>query len=275
MLKTFLQTKQYLYKLIPTLERQKYPAELGLLRMQDLLKRLGNPHHQFPSIHIAGTCGKGSTTYLIAKIMQEAGYKVGLHTSPHLQTMRERIIINEQLIPKKKFVSLINQIDPIIKGMSKKGQYGKPSYFEVLVAAAFLYFKQQKVDLAVIEAGLGGKYDGTNVLKPQVAVVTNVGLDHIKILGKTKQTILKDKMQIIKTNVPIAITGIKQNYLLKIIKEHCQKKKVPLLVQKIDFKATNAIFKENYSRFNYVGKKEKIKNITINLPGVSNKKSFK
>ena len=268
MLKTFLQTEQYLYKLIPTSLKKKYPAELGLLRMLDLLKRLDNPHHQFPSIHIAGTAGKGSTTYLIAKIMQEAGYKVGFHTSPHLQTMRERIIINEQLISRNKFISLINQIDPIIKEMNKKSQYGEPSYFEVLVAATFLYFKQKKVDLAVIEVGMGGQYDGTNVLKSKVAVVTNVGLDHINILGKTKQTILKGKMQIIKTNVPTAITGIKQNYLLKIIKEHCQKKKVPLVIQEINFKAENAIFKENYSQFDYVGKKEKIKNIKINLPGV-------
>lgn len=266
MLKTFLETKKHLYSLIPLSDNQAFPGKLGLLRMKDLLQRLDSPHHKFLSIHVVGTSGKGSTSYLISKIMQEAGLKVGLHISPHLQTMRERLQVNGELISQKDFINLINQIKPIIEQM-KLGKYGQPSYFEVLLAAAFLYFAQQRIDLAIVEAGLGGRYDGTNVLNSPVTVVTNIGLDHQQVLGKTKSTILKDKMQIIKPGCYAAITGVKQDYLLKIIKNYCQTQKVPLFVYGKDFKTKNNYSTPNYSQFTFVFKHTKIKDLKLNLAG--------
>ena len=268
MFKDFLQAKKYLYGLIPVLQKEEFPGRLGLLRMADLLQRLDNPQKEFISVHITGTAGKSSTSYLISTIMQRTGLKVGLTISPHLQTMRERFQINGKLITEKRFISLINQIKPLINQMAKKSPYGKPSYFEVLLAASFLYFTQEKVDLAVIEAGLGGKYDGTNVLKPKIAVLTNCGLDHTNILGKTKQTILKDKMEIIKPACATAVTGIKQNYLLKIIKEHCHKQKVPLFIHQRAFKAKLKSFNPQGSKFDFIFQKRVIKNINLNLPGL-------
>lgn len=268
MLKNLLQTKKHLYSLIPFLQKQKFPGELGLLRMTELLQRLGNPEQDFISVHIAGTAGKGSTTYLIAKIMEQSGLKVGLHISPHLQTMRERIQVDGKLITKKEFIGLINQIKSIVEQMDRVSKFGKPSYFEVLLAATFLYFRQKKIDLAVVEAGMGGKYDGTNILKPAVTVVTNIGLDHVKVLGRTKADILKDKMRIIKPGCGAAISGIKQEYLLEIIKSHCQREKVPLLVFNKDFRVEKKYSDQKYSQFDFVFKKRVIKDIKLNLPGL-------
>lgn len=267
MLKKFLQTKKDLYKLIPILQKQKFPGELGLLRMKDLLHKLESPHKKFISVHIAGTAGKGSTSYLIARIMQEAGLKVGLTISPHLQTMRERMQVNGRLISKKEFISLINQIKPVVKEM-ESGKWGKPSYFEVLLAAAFLYFAQKKVDLAVVETGMGGRVDGTNALQSRIAVLTNIGLDHTKVLGKTKNLILKDKMQIIKPDCSAVITCIAQKNLLKIIKKHCQVQNASLFVYKQDFNAENKYSNQNHSQFNFIFNKKRIKDIKLNLAGI-------
>ncbi len=267
MLTNYTVAKQELYKLIPLSSKQRHPGRIGLSRMVDLLERLDNPHRKFPSVHVAGTAGKGSTSYLIAKIIKEAGYKVGLHTSPHLQTMRERLIINDKLISERKFAALVNKIRLVVEEMGKTGKYGKPSYFEALLGLTFLYFGQENVDLAVIEAGLGGRFDGTNVLRPEVAVLTNIGLDHTEILGKSKQAILKDKMQIIKPGCRVVITGIRQKFLLKILENHCQKRKVPLLTYGQDFRSENIECKKNQSRFSYLGKAGKVKNINLSLPG--------
>lgn len=243
--------------------------------MRSLLKRLGNPHKKFTSVHIVGTSGKSSTAYLIAKIIQSTGYKVGLHISPHLQTMRERLQINGRLISRKEFLGLINQVKPITDKMSAS-RHGKPSYFEALLAAAFLYFAQQKVNLAIVEAGLGGKFDGTNVLQPKIVVLTNIGLDHSEILGKTKTAILKDKMQTIKPSARLVISGIKQKGLLKVLQVHCLKQNVPLLVYNQDFFVANASYKQNYSQFDFFIQSIKclipgikqIREIKLNLPGI-------
>jgi len=190
MFKTFRETEDFLLTLISNSETEKFPGELGIKRMRLFLQKLGNPQHNYPTIHIAGTSGKGSTAFLTAKILQQAGKKVGLHTSPHLQTIRERFKINNKMISESGYVELINQLMPTIEEM-KKSKYGRPSYFEILVAAVFVYFDRQKVDAAVIESGLGGKFDGTNALNATVTILTNVGLDHVHILGKTKSAILR------------------------------------------------------------------------------------
>jgi len=265
--KQLLQTQKYIYSFIPKTEAQKFPGEIGLRRMEELLSYLGNPQDKFKSIHIAGTSGKGSTSYLISKIMRETGLKVGLHTSPHLQTMRERIQVNGQIIGEAEFVKLIEEIKPAIKKV-ESGIYGKSSFYEVLLAASFYYFAKNKVELAVIETGLGGRIDGTNVLKSTVAVITNVGLDHTEVLGKTKELILKDKMHIIKSSCKFALTGITQKKYLRIFNNHCQTVGVPLCSLDLDFKLENQVFEKDFSSFDFTIDTKKIKEIKLSMSGV-------
>src|SRR4051812_23041620 len=149
-------------------------------RMRTLLKKLGNPHDQFKSVHVAGTKGKGSTCAMIASMLQACGYKVGVYTSPHLVDIRERIQINGEMISHAEFARLIKGIEPMIARMKPT-----PTYFDVLTAAAFKYFADQKVDIAIIETGLGGRLDSTNVIKPEVTAITSISKDHMAQLGNT------------------------------------------------------------------------------------------
>lgn len=198
-----------------------------LRRMRLLLLLLGNPHEKLPSVLIAGTAGKGSTAYLTSQILTTAGYKTGLTISPHLQKVNERIQINNQPISDQKLIELIHRIIPAIEKM-KHTDEGVPSFFEILVAGAFLLFNAENVDIAVVEVGLGGEFDATNVLMPFVAVLTNVSLDHTAILGGTVQKIAKAKAGIIKQyqvkkrkapQQPIVITGVTQPSVIKIVEE--------------------------------------------------------
>lgn len=203
--------------------------ELGLARIEHLLKLLGNPEKKFKSVHVAGTSGKGSTSFYAARLLQKSGFKqslrssaspaglkVGLHTSPHLIDIRERMVINGQMIPIRKFIRLIGGIRSIVEEIKKKTPDLTPSYFEILVAASFVHFAQEKVDFAVIEVGLGGRLDATNVLMPEVSVITNIGLDHTEILGDTVEKIATEKAGIIKVGVPV-VTGAK-GAALRVIK---------------------------------------------------------
>lgn len=272
MLHTYQEVEQYLIKQIPGNETEKFPGQLGLDRMRAFLKKLGNPQYQYPTIHIVGTSGKGSTAFFSAKILEKAGLKVDLHTSPHLQTLRERFVVNGQIVSEPEYLKIINSLIPTINEM-RESPYGVPSYFEILVASAFVYFAREKVDVAVIEAGLGGKLDGTNVLRATVAVLTNVGLDHTHILGKTKSAILRDKMQVINPRNKIAVTGVTQPHLLNILSKHCQDSGVSLLRVGKDFQATQikaqVKAQGQFLVFNYQGKNfGTIKNISLHTPGV-------
>jgi dihydrofolate synthase/folylpolyglutamate synthase len=169
-------------------------------RMRGLLKKLGNPHEQFRSVHIAGTKGKGSTCTMVAAMLQASGYKVGLYTSPHLVDIRERIVINGEMIPQSDFARLVRMVEPIVARIKPT-----PSYFDVLTAVAFKWFAEQKVEIAVVETGLGGRLDSTNVLKPEVAAVTSISKDHMAQLGHTLGKIAEEKGGIFKAGVP-AIT---------------------------------------------------------------------
>ncbi|MBI5393223.1 bifunctional folylpolyglutamate synthase/dihydrofolate synthase [Candidatus Woesearchaeota archaeon] len=172
---------------------------LGLERIKELLAKLGNPEKNKNYIHISGTNGKGSVTSMCAAILQEAGYKVGMHTSPHLYDVRERIQINYKLIPEKDFIDCYLKIKPFITNQT---------FFEVITAIAFLYFHKQKVDFIVLEVGLGGEYDATNVIKNTlVSVITNVELDHLYYLGDTREKIAKEKTGIIKRD-SVFVSGI-------------------------------------------------------------------
>lgn len=214
-IETFDQALEFLDALVPT--GNKPYEKPSLARMERFLELLGNPHRAYPTIHTGGTAGKTSTSYFAAAILEKAGYKTGLHISPHLEDVRERAQINQHLMPEITLITLINHITPIMHQVEQEGQ-GKVSYFEALLAIAFLYFQQEKVDIAVIEVGLGGTFDGTNVITPEVAVLTNVGLDHTEILGDTIEKIAQDKAGIFKKGVPV-ITGVTQPSIIKIVED--------------------------------------------------------
>src|SRR3954469_7960327 len=173
-----------------------------LERMRGLLKRLGNPHEQFRSVHVAGTKGKGSTCAMIASMLQACGYKVGLYTSPHLVDIRERIQINGEMVSHAEFARLIKGIEPMVGRMKPT-----PTYFDVLTAAAFKYFADQKVDIAIVETGLGGRLDSTNVIKPEVTAITSISKDHMAQLGNTLALIAQEKAGIFKKDIP-AVTVV-------------------------------------------------------------------
>jgi dihydrofolate synthase/folylpolyglutamate synthase len=174
----------------------KYKVDLD--NIKNLSNHLGNPHHHFKTIHIAGTNGKGSTSHILSSILQESGYKVGLYTSPHLKDFRERVKINGSNIPEADIVEFV----------SSNKQYFEDnnlSFFEMTVGLAFDYFKNQKVDIAIIEVGMGGRLDSTNIISPELSIITNIGLDHTKFLGTTLKDIAFEKAGIIKKDTPVII----------------------------------------------------------------------
>ena len=166
-------------------------------RMRSLLRKLGNPQDHFKSVHIAGTKGKGSTCAMIASMLQANGYKVGVYTSPHLCDIRERIAVNGHTIPHSDFARLIRQVEPIVARAKPT-----PTFFDVITAVAFKYFAEQKIDIAVVETGLGGRLDSTNVLKPEVTAITSISKDHMAQLGHTLPKIAEEKAGIFKAGVP-------------------------------------------------------------------------
>tara|TARA_A100001037_G_scaffold112318_1_gene102374 strand:- start:4129 stop:5496 length:1368 start_codon:yes stop_codon:yes gene_type:complete len=174
-------------------------------RMELLLRKLGNPHRKVPTIHVAGTKGKGSTSAMISQILVHSGYKVGLYTSPHLHTVRERIKVNSELITEKSFSSLVNEIYPYANWIKDESEFGPITTFEILTAMSFLHFYAQKVDFQVVEVGLGGRLDSTNVVFPEVSVITSLSIDHEAVLGSDIKSIAKEKAGIIKKNTPVVV----------------------------------------------------------------------
>ncbi|MBL0273482.1 MAG: bifunctional folylpolyglutamate synthase/dihydrofolate synthase [Chitinophagaceae bacterium] len=196
---TYQQTIDYLFSRLPMFSRIGAAAyKADLLNTIRLCKALDNPQHNFKSIHIAGTNGKGSVSHMLAAILQTAGYKTGLYTSPHLKDFRERIKINGEMIPEDFVISFTKKIMPLIEEI-------EPSFFEITVAMAFDYFADQKIDIAVIETGLGGRLDSTNIITPELSIITNIGLDHMNLLGDSLEKIALEKAGIIKEGVPVII----------------------------------------------------------------------
>lgn len=163
-----------------------------------LCNRLDNPQNKFRSIHVAGTNGKGSVSHMLASVFQKAGYKTGLYTSPHLKDFRERIKINGMEIPQENVVQFVKLIKPVIEEID-------PSFFEITVSMAFDYFQKERVDIAIIEVGLGGRLDSTNIINPELSIITNIGWDHMNLLGDTLEKIAREKAGIIKDGVPVVI----------------------------------------------------------------------
>ena len=196
---TYSEAIEYLYSSRPPFHQVGAEAyKPGLENTLRLMAQVGNPHLHLKAIHVAGTNGKGSTSHLIAAALQAAGYKVGLFTSPHLVSLTERIRINGQPIPEDEVVAFVTQHKAFLDEL-------QPSFFETMTAMGFAYFVQEQVDIAVVEVGLGGRLDSTNVLTPILSVITNIGLDHTEFLGNTLTKIAKEKAGIIKAGVPVVI----------------------------------------------------------------------
>ncbi|WP_158796768.1 folylpolyglutamate synthase/dihydrofolate synthase family protein [Pedobacter sp. L105] len=200
---TYSETLDYLYHKLPIFNRLGAAAIKEDIHNTVLLcEMLGNPQQKFKTIHVAGTNGKGSTSHMLAAVLQKAGYKTGLYTSPHLKDFRERIRVNGKMMPESFVVDFTARATEMIENIS-------PSFFEVTVAMAFEYFAAEKVDVAVIEVGLGGRLDSTNIITPELSVITNISYDHTDLLGNTLEKIAWEKAGIIKPGVPVVI-GEKQ-----------------------------------------------------------------
>ena len=219
---TYQDTLDWMFSQLPMYQRQGQSAfRKDLSNTVKLVEKLNHPERDFKSIHIAGTNGKGSTSHMIASILQEAGYKVGLYTSPHLKDFRERIKINGKEVSKQFVIGFINRNKSFFNQNSL-------SFFEMTVGMAFDYFSKQKVDIAVIEVGMGGRLDSTNVITPEVSVITNIGLDHVQFLGNRLEAIASEKAGIIKPNIPVVI-GETQNETTAVFKNSAKKNKAKIV----------------------------------------------
>jgi dihydrofolate synthase/folylpolyglutamate synthase len=196
---SYQETIDYLYTRLPMFSRIGAAAiKPNLDNTIALCDFLGHPEKKFKTIHIAGTNGKGSTSHMLASIFQEAGYKTGLYTSPHLYDFRERIKVNGQMCSKDFVIDFTNRIKPFVEKI-------EPSFFEITVGMAFDHFAKEQVDIAIIETGLGGRLDSTNVIEPEISIITNIGFDHMALLGNTLEAIASEKAGIIKKETPVVI----------------------------------------------------------------------
>jgi dihydrofolate synthase/folylpolyglutamate synthase len=209
-----------------------------------LMAHLKDPQNSFKTVHVAGTNGKGSTSHMLASVLQDAGYKVGLYTSPHLKDFRERIKLNGKMMPEQKVVDFIESH----RSFFEENQL---SFFEMTVGLAFDYFKNEKVDIAIIEVGLGGRLDSTNVINPEVSVITNIGLDHTQFLGTTLAEIASEKAGIIKSKIPVVIGEAKPETTAVFIDKARKEKSFILFVEKEELPEFKTDLLGNYQIKNY------------------------
>jgi len=196
------------------------PAFYDLRRVEELLARLGNPHLGARSVHIAGTNGKGSTAAMVASALTASGYTTGLYTSPHLHTWRERIRVNDKLISEEEFVALVERLKPEVEAVNQKDTYGQLTTFELLTALGFTHFKLKEASFQVLEVGLGGKFDATNVIQPEVCVICSISFDHTDVLGNSLAEIAAEKAGIIKSGC-VVVTSPQPDEAKKVIEETC------------------------------------------------------
>lgn len=227
-------------------ECTKHGIKLGLERITEILRRLNNPQQKFRSIHIAGTNGKGSTVAMINAVLQQTGYKTACYTSPHLVTYRERFRVNDHLISENELAEIVTQIAPVLQEVERDG-LGNPTEFEVGTVIAFEYFARQNVDIAIIEVGMGGRFDATNVLQPILTVITHIALDHQEFLGDTLEKIAFEKAGIIKADIPVVI-GIQEPAIEKFLTHLALERKASYkAARKIAFRDLN--FSEEFTQF--------------------------
>lgn len=219
---TYSETLSFLYEQLPMYQRVGNTAfKKDLTNIKALLEVLDHPEKKFASIHVGGTNGKGSVTHLLGAALQAGGFKVGLYTSPHFKDFRERIKINGSYVPRKFVVDFVARIQPALETI-------RPSFFEITVAMAFTYFAEQQVDMAIVEVGLGGRLDSTNVLSPELAVITNISLDHQQFLGDTLPEIASEKAGIIKAGIPVVV-GETQRATAPVFRKKAHEQNAPLI----------------------------------------------
>ncbi len=212
-------------------EKVPLPHALGsydLRRVEELLARLGNHHLKARSVHIAGTNGKGSTAAMIASVLANSGYDTGLYTSPHLHTIRERFRVNESLITEEEFTTIVARLKPEVEIVNQQATYGELTTFELLTALAFTYFGMKGVDFQVLEVGMGGKFDATNVIRPEVCVITSISLDHTEVLGNSVTEIAAEKAGIIKSGSTVVLSPQTEE-VVRVIEEACLKRGAELI----------------------------------------------
>ena len=257
----YQQTLDYLFSRLPMFHRigsAAYKADLkNTIAISELL---GKPEKSFKSVHIAGTNGKGSTSHMLAAIMQKCGYKTGLYTSPHLKDFRERIRIDGKMIPENEVISFVENYKNDFEAI-------EPSFFEWTVGLAFHYFAKEKVDIAIIETGLGGRLDSTNLVQPDVSVITNISFDHMNLLGDTLEKIAGEKAGIIKSITPV-IVGERQNECDFVFTNKAKELNAPITfasdhttVKRISNSLTSQIFEINHDN-------EKALHVELDLPGI-------
>ncbi len=247
---------QYLYGLT------NHGIKLGLENIRRILQALGNPERSFRAVHIAGTNGKGSTSAMLASILQEAGYVTGLFTSPHLVRFTERIRINFQEIPEDDVVSLTSHIKEVISSIAGL----KPTFFEFVTALCFEYFRQRGVQWAVIETGMGGRFDATNTLQPDLTIITPVAMDHKEFLGNTLSEIAFEKAGIIKQAVPVVLAP-QQNEALNTLTSVAEEKGSTVILYGKEFRADSVDTRPERTAFDYLSPEAKIHNLYVPLPG--------
>jgi dihydrofolate synthase/folylpolyglutamate synthase len=256
---SYQDTIDYLYAL------QKHGVKLGLANTVALMAALGNPHRAFPSIHVAGTNGKGSTCAFLASMLQNAGYRTGLYTSPHLVSFTERIRVNGVPIPEAQVVELARKVRAACHAGKDGQEQLNPTFFEVTTAMAFSYFAEQAVDLAVIEVGMGGRLDSTNVVNPLVSVITTIDLEHTEFLGDTIELIAGEKAGIIKPQTPV-VSGAVQPEAVEVIRSEAEARGARLYLLSRDFGACS-LRGGALHRFDYHGIGRTFEGLVIGLAG--------
>jgi len=231
---------------------ERFGIKLGLDNMKEFLSRIGNPHAGFPCVHVTGTNGKGSVCTYLTDIMTEHGLKVGLYTSPHLVDFRERIRIGDEEIPEEDVVRIGNNLRAVMESMSSEGPEKQLTFFEFTTGLAFEYFREMNVDFVIAEVGMGGRLDATNVLQPEVAVITRVGMEHTDYLGKTVEDIAREKAGIIKPGADV-VTCERNPDVISIISSVCEKHGCRLLRIDDDFAVSNIRQTLEGTSFDYSG----------------------
>ena len=270
--RTYDQAMQYLFSVTDYERQQKLRYNVttfDLDRMNKLLKALGDPHKKTKTIHIAGTKGKGSTATMLARMIQANGYKVGLYTSPHVTTLHERIMVNSEMISRKEMLALINRLHPVIEKMSHSKEDG-PTFFEIMTALAFLHFCDTGVDISVIETGLGGRLDSTNVIAPELVGITHISIDHQNLLGMTLDSIAAEKAGVIKKGIPV-VTVPQELSAMRVLKKHATAQKAPLVVtgKDIDFSYRFESSREHgpHTRICLTTPSSRFEHLRVPLPG--------
>ena len=265
----YSETLNWMFNKLPMYQRigaSAYKADLNTTI--NIINYLDNPQDSFKSIHIAGTNGKGSTSHSLASVFQEAGYKTGLYTTPHLRDFRERIRINGKMIPE-------NEVVDFIEKHKDKLEELELSFFEMTVAMAFDYFRKEKVDIAIIEVGMGGRLDSTNVIKPELCVITNISLDHVKFLGENEEQIAAEKAGIIKPEIPVVIGETQEGSKDVFIKTAKEKNSPIFFADKIMDCRKDSTYSLDYQQFDiYKNNESYLKELKYPLLGNYQKKNL-